>query len=1383
MHRATTTPELQPEILDTAVAYLPPTMSMPLANAAAAFRAEDYRNTLLHLLDFFEMGVQWLNCYFIAYAARIEGSRESKGVTRAIRMIDTKRPLSFGDSVNEIFNPLLNSMQTLVPDHPLVKSLSTHVYTRKSNVLTGSEREIGVIKIRNDYKGHSTSLAQSIYHDVVTLIASKVEKMLAGLEPLRDASVSFVRADGTTAYIGGDRKKVKAETADVRTTEPGHYYVEFEGYERTDLFPLAIIAEDSYIYIFQTLKDEEVKYESSDENVHSLVTEEYNAQFDALLQRLCPNFDISKDANWNELQQSMRDFSANYMIRVQKEKKYSSELFVDRKQLSELLDRFSVSPGNLLPLAGDAGQGKTNQLCNWTEKFLEHGQPVLIFSCAAFADYNLADTLRSIFGMGPRKQIKKLLDHLHARANDAGQNIFFLFDALNECLQYNPSGRKDEVNPEVAPLLLFRDITELLLNGYPRFKVVTTCRTYTWKNEILPNIDLPDGVTFEGTGNDETTVTGFSDAETEEAYRKYGDLYQMATSFEHLDRRVTLRLRDPLVLKFVCSNYIGAELPVNTDEFASVKLFEKMVSDISDKSFAGHRQHALLLEMSRIILKSYLAGSPMASITNEALRDALTDAHNPLHRLANLVYKRDGVTVAYTELRNKPDRPILREVEKNVGGRKVMAVEFIYERFLEYMMAVAFLGPNHHRPQCLLGADQVVEALRMAPNNVVFIGAMRNAVIIDLVRHKNSYMMTQLVSHHLDDEGVMTLVNEVFDTLIRENQEYLLSLLLYSFLYETPENPNLIANFNKVRKQIASNRATSDTIALFNELSAELQPIIRMRSTAEIAVNNMLLSDYFNEDLYTDSVLNFLWKLVMDDIEDVGNETCKLVYYLSRRRVTHSHMPLRENLTKRIVREMYRDLKSRSLVSNVKDARSRRKAVSFAESATRLAVLLIIDAMVAPRQNRAMIEEMLTEIRGIARYFTWNFKFVKAVMPLLQTIMRRQITFQSVYVNNAIEYQGFWDDKIVPPTGTADTWSRPMLREAMKFVNYYNRNHKNRLSESCLAENQRFRDFIPVTLSAYRSGCSFSYFIFERLLIIVGSDNWETVSDVYRSLLSEENRTFEWFDYMQMSLIYSLFQIEVNSSQSTPEILEMLTCEVRDWTLRLRGLYKARHSHKANPTGLYKRNVVNWYCVAYCAHTGDNVAKPGDERPVPLLYELIDTAVAGNDKELLMHLLDNISEIVSDFGLIKTALASLKYILSKYVTADQLDAIDNAPCNRERFANERISIKIGSVLSTAKTYFPDATDAFIRSDLAGLKFPGIEIYREELLNYHPVGETLSDLFTHKFGNFLLWSLLHEEVVDNFAYEAVCTAIDSKDCFKWFDTVIRILIRDMFNVKV
>ena len=397
-------------------------------------------------------------------------------------------------------------------------------------------------------------------------------------------------------------------------------------------------------------------------------------------------------------------------------------------------------------------------------------------------------------------------------------------------------------------------------------------------------------------------------------------------------------------------------------------------------------------------------------------------------------------------------------------------------------------------------------------------------------------------------------------------------------------------------------------------------------------------------------------------------------------------------------------------------------------------------------------------------------------MPFVQFVMRKQLTFQSAYVNNIIEYQGFWDEGIVAKSADADKWSRSAMCNLLPFLICHTSDSTRRREMA-----GEFAAMRPAIINGYTTGDSMSYFVLERIMVIMGVADWQNIRDIVATVFNE-CRQSEWRDYTQMSLLYTLYQTAVYSSFNR-ELLDMYAREAVDWTLRTTGFFKARNSHKANTLGLYKRNVINWYAVMYCAHSTDGKPLEGDERCVPVFYDIIDRAIANNDKQLLFHLIENISELVSDFGYIHTALDLLLHIMKAYDTKEKVEYLDNITVNRDGIYTQTLVSLIGNTLSTAKNYFADEVNSFIKRDIVGLAFPGVSKYREQILSYNPSGETLSDLFTHKFGNFLMWSLLHERAVEEFAIKAMEKAEGTKDCFDWFDKVIRLLFKNMFNVKV
>ncbi len=1370
------------------VAQLPFTLAFPIARAAEQIAAGNYGRAMNHTLDFLEISVQYLSCLLFVRLQRHEADtpQADRALNRTVTKIDTKRPLSFGDWVNDIFTPLVRTAAAELPGDPLAASLAQHIVRRRGNVLLGDNREPSVVQIRNEYKGHSTTLSENIYRGVVYTLEPRIMLMLEAMRPLHALGfASCTGSDDEGRPLLADHKGAaeKAPAAAGITAERNHYYVTDPASGVTeDLFPLVFGSDEGYVYVFQSLKEEAVSYISSNENAVTFIDDCWNEPFDRLMQRTSPAFDIARELNWDQMRTMMAAESSRFLRRVYREKKYNRELFVDRRRLTSMLGEFNDSDRTLFPLLGEAGQGKTNQLCYWTERLMEQGEAVLVFASSDFASVTLDERLREIFAFSRRKDIRKLMESIHARAAENGAVVHVFFDAINECLAYR------DAPDEEGPIALYEAIRSIFAGGdYPRFKVLFTCRSYTWKNLFHRCAARDAGIHFRSsTGDDEATaVRGFDDGELRQAYDIYRRLYQMTTPFGSLAGTARIRLKDPLVLKIACTNYLGSELPPTTSPYASIALFGKMLDDIS-RSYAGNMQRRIIEMLAAYILDSYEHRTPVDSIPSRKLREAYNDPQSPLHEMAAAVYKNDGITIAYGELLNKPERPVLRFVE-SVEGDGSGQIQFIYERFLEYVMALAFVGRERAAAGgAAIPARRFAEELHAAQTNVVFMGAMRNALIMDCMHAGDPATIITLARDFSDDYEVMLLVNETLNVLIRENYEAEIFETIGRLLSEqVPGGEALTAEFNAVTRKIEGNRADEGVIARHKELHRALLPVIRLRKLASVStLNGLFLTDYFNEGLYTHDPFELLWRLMTDPVNEVGNDACLYAYYLSNKRRTLEYSPLHENLSERIVHEMYSIIKTTPLHRTLFVARYRRRSVVFLETATRITTLLIIDALLSGEKgSRERAGMLLGEIRSIFSYITGGFSLVRILMPFFQFVLRRQITFQSDYVNNAVEYQTFWDDAVVPYSAGEGKWCRRSVIEAMTFIDHYGR-YRNGDSDGMLRQRtEAFARLRPAIMDAYRLGDSFSYFILERIMVVMGTSDWQNIRPVVHRVFSDEYRATEYFDYSQMSLLYVLYQVAVYSPAENAELLEIYGRESEEWTRKCRGLFRGRNSRKANTTGLYKRNVMNWYCVVYCTHTGDGRARSGDERCVPVFYRLINEALGNNDRELLFHLIENISELITDFGYIRTALDLLLYIMQRLDTQQKIDRLDAVELDRAGIYRRDTVQAIGNLLGTAKNYFPAQVDAFIKKEIVGLPFPGVSKYREEILNYNPSGESLSDLFTHKFGNFLMWSLLHEQTVDRFAVEAIDAAVDARNCFGWYDRVVRILFRHMFGVKL
>ena len=1318
----------------------PFTLAHPLEQYESQKAAGVYSKAMNYALDFFEISTQYLSILLLGliregYQPQVANAH----VNFVVGKRDTKRPLSFGDWANDILPRTAQAARELIPDAPLTQAVSA-LSNKKRNLLLGGKKESSIVQIRNEYKGHSTTLAESIYQKVLNELEPRMEEMVEALAPLAEYT---------------------------EQTEEGHLFILHQGEKIADLYPVVRANENGYIYVFQSLKDEDVAFISSDEHAVTMITDQFNGDFDRWMQGLVPSFDIAKEANWEELREQMRDYSAEYLRHMYSEKKYNQELFVERAQLANAFAAFRASDSRFLPLPGDAGQGKTTQLCYWTEQLLHSEDGVLTFSSTEFATSALEQKLRDIFGLSYKKKIQQFLLVLNEKAVAAGRQIIVFFDALNEVLAYPgiPIG-------ESSPLALYKDIYALFgSHELTPVRVIFTCRNYTWQNELRPEQKNQDMSLFCRLGEEEIAVRSFTDEETERAYGIYHQLYQMETPFAQLERKNVIRIKNPLILKIVCTNYLGKELPVENKDYTSLALFGKMIDDIQH-SYAGNRQMQILYGMAEVFLHDYENGNAQDSLLLDDLQKARFMPQSPLHKVANLVYNDKGTTIAFEELLNKPERPVLRLIKDE-------KVQFIYERFLEYMLAIVYFKRETEGKSEAITAQRIAETMQKAALNEVFMCTLRNVLIMDYMRTGNPQTILDLAGDYSDNIEILTLVSDLMNTLVLENYEaQLFPLLEVLFTHINEDQKSKVDEYNHVWKVIEQNKADDETIRKYKELSVSILPLMnRKRLATGTLINGVLFTDYHNEHLYQTDPYQLLDTIMDDPMMEIRDNASLMIYYASNKTHTNSYTPLRENITRQVVRHMYDYINATPLVGLAKSKR-RKRVMTFLEAGTRINVLLIIDQVLEGKKDddRTEMSLIFQDITQVAKHLTGNFALIRLAMPFIQIVMRRQFTFQSDYVNNVIEYQTFWEDDVVPKEGNEETWCRADLAAIAPFAYLCS---KQGQPDAPTAEE--FKRFIPKIISAYRTGDSLSYLVLERILIIAGVADYANVQPVVQALRGGSIADSPWFDYSQMSFIYVLYQLGLKMPELPQEVSEMLEEWCIDWTLRCRGWFKGHNSHKANSKQLYKRNVMTWYAMVYCVRHGDERDPSGQS--VPGFRKLINQAIETRDKELLVHLLNNISELVSDSGYIHTSLDLLESVMQQIPSQAVLDEFEHNVNPRYAETQESIIALIGKILGTAKNYFPQQVNAFLTKDIVKLPFPGIDKYKDEILGYNPGGERLSDLFTHKFGNALIYTLIHEEVVDEVAVNSLKATSGTSDSYKWFEQVVKVTMNKMFNLHL
>ena len=133
------------ELVGKSIDALPYTLAAPVKRLFDHVAANEFGKAMNYALDFVEISVQYMSMVLLVRLIEIEKDLpfEQRRTVRIVNKIDTKRPLSLGDWVNDIFVPMLMAAKERMEDDGLVKSLLSHMM-RRNQVWYRSEMNIEV---------------------------------------------------------------------------------------------------------------------------------------------------------------------------------------------------------------------------------------------------------------------------------------------------------------------------------------------------------------------------------------------------------------------------------------------------------------------------------------------------------------------------------------------------------------------------------------------------------------------------------------------------------------------------------------------------------------------------------------------------------------------------------------------------------------------------------------------------------------------------------------------------------------------------------------------------------------------------------------------------------------------------------------------------------------------------------------------------------------------------------------------------------------------------------------------------------------------------------------------------------------------------------------
>ena len=1033
--------------------------------------------------------------------------------------------------------------------------------------------------------------------------------------------------------------------------------------------------------------------------------------------------------------------------------KYDVELFVSRKSLLDRYEQFVHSDKKLFPILGNAGIGKTNQICYWAEQLMTQKESVLVMSGSQFAGDNIELKFQKIF-KSPNKDIGEIIQMVHDRAVEANKIVYFFFDALNECQECKGGRGRGK-----GAIDLLDDINRHIIHEkYPNFKVIVTCRNYTWEELVSKESDnLNQRLYFVADENKELSIKGFNEDELREAYQKYSVKFQIKTTadelFEDKYAFVRLRLSDPLILKLAAMNFHGSFLPNETVRFNAINQFRLKLEDLKKKELFILKEFAAVLWARKT---DYL--------TLKSLYHAYDDQEDMLNRLSLKLFA-DGISFTFSpDFLQLIDGGILRIS----GTFENLELQFVFERFLEFMLAGVFieqekekLPPN--RRHMVIPGNAYLQIIQQYGQQVVFIGAMRNALIMDYMESGKDPLTILTVAQSAVYEAY-PLVIDTLKVLMNENYNGVFDLLkkFASFRLEEAEGfeneyvrlSKLIASSRKQKKDNSA-RSAEELMIEQKKVYDEMFPIISVRKVAAAFMNEIFKSEIFNQKLYdTDTdPLDLLWQLMSDPMGSVRDYVSLYIYYISR----YNHQ-----LGYDIVDLLMQKALNRPILSLLKSENRKEMIFNNIEPSGRIGLIMLIDGLVE-RNDTKLALNMIDSWRKIIRRFTLNFTLLRLAMPFFQFILHRQGTIQTEYVNNGVEYKHFYDEI---PLFADDT--------------HWGRNHHKKLSSYLRNTERGLEKYYPVILDAYTTGDSFSYFLLERVLVVQGYNDWASVRPVIIEFLAKHSDN-KYFDYSQMSILYILYKIIEKSATPNPEIINLFNQNCIDWTVRTHGLFEAHHNRIANNGRPYKQYIMSWYGITYCKMYGDGNCCEGDAVPVPLLFDLLKKAFNSRDKELFYNCMENASVLVSDFGYYRTSLLLFEYVLGLFNYESEIYEFDSITTRREDYNVDFRTFFI-KMIGTIKNYFPREVQYFVTHKLKNSTFPNIDQYREEITNYNQSSEGIGDLLTHKFGNFIIWGLLNNEFITDFFIDSFKAGSEAKDHVDWINRVLKIALRLLLAKK-